>query len=192
MKQAEPQRPLPSAIAAIADSIAARHGMPPELIRAVIWVESRGQPKARSPKGAVGLMQLMPLTAAGLGVADSTDAQENVDGGTRYLKSLVKKYDGDERLALAAYNWGPANVDGSIRTAGNPAAAMQLIPRGVQSYVASVQQRRMAEPMDETKGPHAVVPPFRSSVLPLQLSCPSCSHAFAVALEVAVKESNDT
>jgi soluble lytic murein transglycosylase-like protein len=87
------------------------HGVSPGLVKAVIHVESRFNPKAVSHRGARGLMQLMPLTAGDLGVADSFNPWQNIDGGTRYLQRLVQRFDGDLHLSLAAYHAGPATVE---------------------------------------------------------------------------------
>lgn len=94
----------------LADAAADKYGLPRHLVRSVMAAESAFQPLALSPKGAIGLMQLMPGTAAELGV-DPYDPAQNVDAGARYLRDLLSKYDGGLRHALAAYNAGPAAVD---------------------------------------------------------------------------------
>ena len=93
------------------DELAAAHAIRPELIRGVIQAESGFNPRALSPKGAMGLMQLMPATAAELGVLNPFDELENIRGGTKYLRRLLDRYDSNEALALAAYNAGPGAVD---------------------------------------------------------------------------------
>ena len=87
------------------------YNLPPGLLRAVIQVESGGNPRAVSPAGAQGLMQLMPETARGLGVQDPFDPEQNVMGGARYLRQLLDRYGGDLDRALAAYNAGPGAVE---------------------------------------------------------------------------------
>jgi len=89
---------------------AARHGLDPALLRAVVAVESAFEPRALSRKGAQGLMQLMPATAAELGVSDAFDPVQNLDGGSRHLRALLERFDGDLERALAAYNAGAGAV----------------------------------------------------------------------------------
>jgi soluble lytic murein transglycosylase-like protein len=104
-------RPAPGELEPLIHEVSQQHDLPPSLIKAVIQVESNFNPGATSPKGAQGLMQLMPGTAGDLQVVNPYDAQENVSAGTRYLKMLLEKFNYRLPLALAAYNAGPKRVD---------------------------------------------------------------------------------
>ncbi|MDO8461761.1 MAG: lytic transglycosylase domain-containing protein [Deltaproteobacteria bacterium] len=90
---------------------AAKYSLPPELIGAVIQQESNFNSRAISPVGAEGLMQLMPATAREMGVKNSFDIRQNVDGGSRYLRQMMDRFDGDMPKAIAAYNAGPGAVE---------------------------------------------------------------------------------
>jgi soluble lytic murein transglycosylase-like protein len=109
---------------------AERHHMDPALVRAVIETESGWNATAKSSKGALGLMQLIPTTAVRFGVNDAFSPQQNVDAGVRYLKTLLERYNGNLDLALAAYNAGEGAVD---RAHGIPAF------RETREYVQKVQ-----------------------------------------------------
>ncbi len=131
------------------DSAAYDYELEPQLLNAVIWVESRFVERATSPAGAQGLMQLMPPTAKELAQklgrphASSYDPEFNVTAGALYLRKMLNKYDGDLRLALAAYNAGPGNVDKWTRRGG------KLPPRS-EEYVDLVldAKRRFEEHHD--------------------------------------------
>ena len=121
-RSAEPYR-------AMIRQVAERYGLPPALVESVIRVESDFEPRAVSAKGARGLMQLMPGTAAQLGVRNVFDASQNIDAGVRHLRYLVDRYPGDLPVALAAYN---AGVDAVTRHGGVPPFAE------TRAYVARI------------------------------------------------------
>jgi soluble lytic murein transglycosylase-like protein len=122
------------------------HGVRADLVRAVMQVESGFNPLARSPKGAMGLMQLMPSTARQFGVRNPFNPVENVRAGVQYLRELLDRYDNNEELALAAYNAGPGAVD----------KHGQSVPpyRETQNYVAHIT--RMS-PRPVTKVPGSTI-----------------------------------
>ena len=97
-------------IDALIEQYSAKNGLDSAFVKAVIKQESGFQPKVTSHCGAMGLMQLMPATASSLGVKDAYDPEQNIAGGTKYLKGLLDRFGGDKSLALAAYNAGPNAV----------------------------------------------------------------------------------
>jgi len=113
----------------IVQEAARKYGVEPPLIMAVIQAESAGDSLAMSQAGAQGLMQLMPETAAEMGVSNPTDPSQNIMAGTRYLRQLLDRYQGDVRLALAAYNWGIGNLE------NRP----QAMPRETKNYINTVE-----------------------------------------------------
>ena len=119
------------------EAYSTHHQVRPDLVRAVIQAESAFNPLARSVKGAMGLMQLMPATARELGVLDPWDPAENIRGGIAYLRSLLDRYSNNEELALAAYNAGP----GAVEKYGT-------VPpyRETQNYVAKITRQANTPP----------------------------------------------
>lgn len=113
---------------------AARYNLDPTLIHSVIAIESNFDPKAVSRKNARGLMQLMPRTAELMGVKDSFDPSQNIDGGSHYLSDLLKKYKNDITLALAAYNAGPDSVDKYGRRIPPYLETMKYVQRIAKTY----------------------------------------------------------
>jgi soluble lytic murein transglycosylase-like protein len=108
---ASPQEDLKARYDPIIQKLAARHGVPADLVHAVIKAESNYDQFAVSEKGALGLMQLMPETAMKYRVLNVLDPEQNIEGGIKYLKDLIKQYHGDRNLVLAAYNAGQTAVE---------------------------------------------------------------------------------
>jgi soluble lytic murein transglycosylase-like protein len=135
-----------------------RYDVPERLIRAVIRVESGYDPHAVSRKGARGLMQLMPETAAMLGVRDAFDPQENIDGGTRHLRAMMARFPRDLRLAIAAYNAGEKPV---VAHRGIPPypETREYVQQVLRLYDSSVDWRRLPG------GVHRIVEPTTNTVV---------------------------
>jgi soluble lytic murein transglycosylase-like protein len=123
--------PVPAQFATALTQAAAAANLSPTLLSAVVWQESRWNPQAVSPKGAMGLAQLMPATARNLGV-NPADPIANLKGGARYLRMLLDQFDGNVEKALAAYNAGP----GRVRSAGGVPAIAET-----RNYVSSIVRR---------------------------------------------------
>jgi len=154
--------PLPEPLTAntpfseIIRQAASRYGVDADLIHCLIAVESNFNPKAVSRKNARGLMQLMPRTAAHLGVKNIFDPRENVDAGTRYLHDMLAKYNNDLTLALAAYNAGPDKVDRYGRQVP-PYAATRLYVQKISRDYAMVKSG-VAKPKSDASAMAAGIP----------------------------------
>ena len=143
---------------------AARYGVDAELISSVMEVESHFNPKAVSIKNARGLMQLLPETAARMGVKDIFDPKENIEGGTRYLKELLQLYNNDLTLALAAYNAGPEKVQryGNVPPYRETESYVKQVKKKYQKNKAAPGAKTPAQPDPAKAGepaPPAAAPP---------------------------------
>ncbi|MDQ1235031.1 hypothetical protein QE450_002529 [Paenibacillus sp. SORGH_AS306] len=117
-----------------------KYGISESLIKAVIDTESSFNPNAGSSAGAKGLMQLMDGTAAGLGVSNSFDPAQNIDGGTKYLSYQIKRYDGNVKTALAAYNAGPGRLQRlGISNDEELMAKLSQLPKETQRYIGKIE-----------------------------------------------------
>lgn len=120
-----------------------KYGVPVDLIKAVIDTESSFNPNVVSSAGAKGLMQLMDGTASGLGVSDPFDPAQSIDGGVRYLSYQLKRYDGQEKMALAAYNAGPGRVNKlGVSTDLELMEKLSQLPKETQAYIAKIERAR--------------------------------------------------
>jgi soluble lytic murein transglycosylase-like protein len=122
----EPNVPVGPSWRSLVHDAARRYGLDAGLLESLVRAESGGDPRAVSPKGAMGLTQLMPATARELGVTNPFDPAQNIDGGARYLRAMLDRF-GDLRRALAAYNFGPERVERGERW-----------PRETRNYVKTV------------------------------------------------------
>ncbi|HEY4364023.1 MAG TPA: lytic transglycosylase domain-containing protein [Bryobacteraceae bacterium] len=158
----------PAKIAEMVDKSARAHDVDPLLVHSIIQVESNYNSSAVSPKGAEGLMQLMPPTARMLGVSNSMDPGENIEAGVKYLKQLQDVYK-DDRLALAAYNAGPGAVDKYKRTVPPYPETQKYVESVGQKYKASqakaaAEQQKVLQEQKEAvthtaQGPQVSAPP---------------------------------
>jgi soluble lytic murein transglycosylase-like protein len=118
---------------AIIDEKSKKHNVDPKLVRAVISAESGWNPSAVSPKGAVGIMQLMPRTATDMGVDNRFNPEQNIEGGVKYLRFLLDKFNGNMTLALAAYNAGPTKVEKAMGVPAIP-ETVNYVRRVMNTY----------------------------------------------------------
>ncbi|WP_438492353.1 lytic transglycosylase domain-containing protein [Paenibacillus sp. IHBB 3054] len=120
-----------------------KYGVPVDLIKAVIDTESSFNPNVVSSAGAKGLMQLMDGTANGLGVSDPFDPAQSIDGGVRYLSYQLKRFDGQEKMALAAYNAGPGRVNKlGVNSDQELMEKLSQLPEETQAYILKIERAR--------------------------------------------------
>lgn len=144
-KSAPSTRAKQSSLDSIIREKAQQYGLDPALIGSIVAIESAYNPSAVSSKGAVGAMQLIPSTAKQYGVSDPYDAQQNLDGGARYLKDLLAAYNDNLPLALAAYNAGQRNVSKHHQRIPPFAETMLYVPK-VLAKMAEFQQQNAGQP----------------------------------------------
>lgn len=126
--------------------IANKFGVDSDLVREVVRAESNFNPNATSHAGAKGLMQLMDRTARGLQVSNSYDPVQNITGGTKYLRQLLNRYDGNVKVALAAYNAGPGRIDRlDIDTDAELEQKVHALPKETQNYVKKIMNQLTGE-----------------------------------------------
>lgn len=134
---------LPSSYNDLIEQASRKYGVPESLIKAVIDTESSFNPQVVSSAGAKGLMQLMDGTAQGLGVSNSFDPAQNIDAGTRYLSYQLKRFDGQEKMALAAYNAGPGRVQRlGVSSDAELMNNINSLPEETRNYISKVQNAR--------------------------------------------------
>lgn len=134
---------VPTDYEGLIQTASAKYGVPVDLIKAVIDTESSFNPNVVSSAGAKGLMQLMDGTANGLGVSDPFDPAQSIDGGVRYLSYQLKRYDGQEKMALAAYNAGPGRVNKlGVSNDAELMANLSELPKETQNYIAKIERAR--------------------------------------------------
>ncbi|MDQ0493087.1 soluble lytic murein transglycosylase-like protein [Paenibacillus brasilensis] len=133
----------PTAYDDLINEASQKYGVPVALIKAVIDTESSFNPSVTSSAGAKGLMQLMDATAQGLGVSDPYDPAQNIDAGVRYLSYQIKRFNGQENMALAAYNAGPGRVQRlGVSTDEQLMAMLDKLPLETQKYITKIQNAR--------------------------------------------------